>query len=403
MMLLKMNLRLYKRLFTITLLFSLTAFKIFALKQNLFTLEYSKQNKLYKNIESAKTWNYIERAKREYDAGNLSETVVLANKANDINAEYYFLIQSKIKNILRQKSIKAESYTITDLYNKLYDIGEIELYNALDKIFLTNSIKSFSNSITNLLDYLEERARTLPESSYLIGLSFQAQGEFKQAKNYYELAWQQKDFLENPDEKLKILYSLADVSELLGNTENAEKFLLAILANDFLYANKSKASSQLQSMLKSLKTNEDTKKFFLLYRHDGSFALKAFQKLTELYYNAGNYKKALEVSACATCIVTTELERYIQSKNFLYGYKSLDDLILQTTNDIAVMDWANERNFWETYMQFASILFELNLIKQAENLYATIASTVPDYYIAQKAFYSIPKIRTLNLKLDAKN
>ena len=205
---------------------------------------------------------------------------------------------------------------------------------------------------------------------------------------------ERRSFLDNPEEDVDILYSLAETSELLGETKSSEKFLLAILATDELYANKDKASSQLSSMIRSLKSNKNTKKFFLLYRHNGSRSLQAFQKLTKLYLDSADYERALEVSAAAVCIITSELEHYVKMKHFLYDYNGLADLILKSENDIEIMDWANERKFWQSYIQFADILCTVNLLSQAEDLYENLASSVPDYYITQNALYAIQKIRT---------
>lgn len=384
----------------VALLFLCGAFNTIFLQaqqQKLFSGEYSfrKENNVPK-FETAKAWNFLENAKREYDAGNLSEAVVLANKANDENKNFYLGIQTAIKKATNRKSILSLGDKITDVYNKLYEFGEYEVCKMLDEIFLTRSIKSFSNSMKNLYEYLEIRAETMPETAYLVGRVFEAQGEYAQAKNYYNKAWAQKDYLQTREYKLNILYSLSDVYTMLGKTKEAEKFLLAILASDKLYGSKNKYSSQLSAMLKNIKGEKNTKKFFLLYRHEGLQVLKATQMLTSLYLAEGNYEKALEVSACAVCIVTTELERYVKMKNFLFEYKNLSDLILKCENDIAITTWAEERKFWETYLQFADILYSLKFLAQAEDVYSAIGYSVPNYYLAQQAFYSIQKIRSLN-------
>lgn len=402
-----MNLKIYKNLKKlITLLFLFGVLKpifIQAQQQKLFSNEYSfrKKNNVSK-FETAKAWNFLKRAEREYDAGNLSEAVVLANKANDENKNFYLSMHSAIKKATNRKSILRLGDKITDVYNKLYDFEEYEVCKMLDEIFLTRSIKSFSNSMKNLYEYLEIRATAMPETAYLVGRVFEAQGEYIQAKNYYNKAWAQKDYLQTREDKINILYSLSDVYIMLDEPKEAEKFLLAILASDELYANKNKYSSQLNSMLKSLKGDKSTQKFFLLYRHDGSQALKATQMLTSLYATEGNYEKALETSACAVCIVTTELERYVKMKNFLFEYKNLSDLILKCENDIAITTWAKERKFWETYLQFADILYRLKFLSQAESVYSTLGSSVPDYYLAQQAFYSLQKIRSIKIQEQTK-
>lgn len=394
-----MNLKLYKKICGMFLLFSLTVLygnisRLYAEKQKLFTNDAPKKNST-QNEESEKVWNLLERAKREYDAGNLSETVVLANKALDTQQNYYYSIKEKIKKVLRWKSIAAVGDKISDVYNKLYALEQYDTCKLFDCIFAERSMKSLSNSMVQLFAYLDTKAESLPESAYLIGKSFQAQGEFIQAKNYYNRAWEQKEHLHDSDEKLQILYSLAEVSELSGETAHAEKFLLAVLASDPVYGNKNKTTSQLRSMIKNLSTNQDTKKFFLLYRHDGSTVLAAAQRLTEIYYTAGEYEKALEVSAFAVCIITSELEQYAKLKNFLYEYTSLNDLLLQSTGDITVMNWAQERNCWHSYLRFADILYHVHLTAQAEDMYACIASSIPDYAIAQRALYEIQKIHSI--------
>lgn len=381
--------------FLTVILCSLIFFPCIAQQQKVFS-DNSRLNTKRKpvNAEIEKTWNYLQRAKREYDSGNLSEALVLANKATDTNAAYYLSLHDAIAKASNRKSILAMGDKITDVYNKLYELEDFKTCALFDEVFLLQSIKELSDSMENLYIYLKKRAGILPESAYIIGRVFEAQGEFSQAKNYYNKAWAQKDFLETPDEKIHILYSLAAVHEALGERDEFEKFLLSIAVHDALYAQKNTAGSSLRAMLKTLKENKTTQKFFILYRHDGDMVLEALQKLTLLYCAEGAYDKALETSACAVCIVTTELERYIKMKNFLFEYTTLSNLILQCGNDSIIQNWASDKKFWETYLQFADVLYTLQYASQAEDVYASVASSIPDYYLAQRAFYAIQKIQT---------
>ena len=80
-------------------------------------------------------------------------------------------------------------------------------------------------------------------------------------------------------------------------------------------------------------------------------------------------------------------------KNFLCEYKPLSNLILQCKHDTALQTWASEKKIWESYLQFADVLYSLNYFSQAEDIYVSVASAVPDYYLAQRAFYEIKKIQ----------
>ena len=394
--LLKLNSILCKaKTIAVLLLCGLNFFAINAQQQKVFVNDsfQPQANLKAANPEAEKTWTYLQQAKREYDCGNLSEAVVLANKANDTNEAYYISLHDSIKKAVSRKSVAAKGDKITAVYNRLYELQEFKTCKLFDEVFLQKSIKELSDSMGALYEYLQKRAKILPESAYLIGRVFEAQGEFTQAKTYYTKAWSQKDFLETLDEKINILYSLANVHEALNETSEAEKFLLTAAAQSDLYAKKNSYSSQLRAMLKSLKENKTTQKFFILYRHDGDAALQALQRLTSLYCATGDFNKALETSACAVCIVTTELERAVKMKNFLFEYKTLSNLILQCKHDTALQTWASEKKFWESYLKFADVLYSLNYFSQAEDIYVSVASAVPDYYLAQRAFYEIKKIQ----------
>lgn len=342
---------------------------------------------------SEPVWVYLQQAKRAFDTGLVSDAVKLANEAKDINRTQYTELINKLRRFLDYFHYKIENTSITSLYNALYDHDEIELCKNLDAVFKLRSIKQMSNSLEHLFDFLADCAQALPESDYIIGKVFQTQGEYKQAQLYLERAWHDKDFLENQNEKIIVLSALAEIAESLQDPDTEEMYLLAILSEDSLFGEKNKASSKFSAMLKSILNQKNLEKFFLLYRHQEINQLAAYNKLTEHYIKNEKYEKALETAACAVCIITTHIEEYVKRAHFLFEYTSIDDLLSQASKDADLCEWAQKQGFWEAYIRFADILYELELYSQAEDVYASVASAVPDFYIARRAFYAIQKIR----------
>lgn len=371
-------------------------FFLSAQEQKLFTPTSDQTTAAFKtSIPTNETWNYLEKAKRAFDDENLSEAVALAHQAEDNNRAYYKRIESALKKVVSKKPYTRPDGKITDVYNALYENEQYVICKYFDTIFEQRSIKQLGNSMEALFAFLTKRAEVLPEASYIIGRVFQAQGEPSQAQAHFTAAWEYKDFLQEPSERFAILYSLADVCNLQGDYKSEEKFLLAVLSTDGLYTDKNKNASTMSAMIRTIKTNSATKKFFRLYRHGNGQTLQAYIRLAQLYAAEGRPDAALETSTAAVCIITTLLEQNIKVHNFLYAYNGLDDLMVRVTKYSELADFAQKEKFWDAYLQFADILYDLQLYSQAESVYSCVASAVPDFSTAQRAFYAIQKIQSL--------
>ncbi len=331
-----------------------------------------------------KAWNLLELGKLEMEKGEFGKAMGYANKARDLHKQQ---IQNKYKymfNALKPKQVKYAGDNILDVYEVLKKREDYDAYAILDEIFLTHPPVFFEKSISRLMDWLEKKD-AFPETDYLTGLIYTAEGEYTQAMHYYKAAWDYRRFLEIPDARFNIIYALADTSRLLRKYDDREKYLLLILTEDPVYGTTNLESPTLQAMIRTITTEKSAEKFLLLYRHHNPIALKAYMDLTDIYMDAQNYKRALTAAALAANIVITNLDDALSKTDYNYSYTNMSDLFHRLERKQEILTWAENKNFWKAIVNLADVLSASGNTVQAADMYRKIAESVPSLKYAQEA------------------
>lgn len=345
------------------------------------------------STELPKTWHLLEMGKIKMEEGELGEAMGYANKAREIHKEQ---IRQKYKymfNALKSRQVKNAGDKILDVYEVLQKREDYDACKIMDEIFLTHPPVFFEDSISRLMSWLEKK-EALPESDYLTGLIYSAEGEYTQALYYYKTAWDYRMLLEIPDMKFKIIYALADTSYLLHQYDEREKYLLLILTEDPVYGTTNLESLTLQAMVRTITSENTVEKFLLLYRHHNPIALKAYMDLTNIYIEANNYRRATTVAALAANIVITNLDEALSKTDFNYSYTNLQDLFHRLQRKQEILTWANSQNFWQAIINLADILVLTGNKNQAVDLYYKMAESVPSIKYAQEAAYKMTKLQS---------
>lgn len=351
---------------------------IFYFYSNLFCLETID--------EKERPWHLLEQAKIQMEKGEFGLALHLTNKARDIHKEQMEAKYSYMFNALKPKRVELEGDNISEVYAILNKREDHDACKILDEIFLTHPPVFFDKSISKLMSWLEKR-KAFPETDYLTGRIYFAEGDYEQAMHYYKEAWNFHNFLEIPDERFNIIYALADTSKLLRKYDEQEKYLLLVLTEDPIYGTTNLESDALQAMIKTISSEKTTEKFFLLYRNRNPIALKAYMDLTEIYLEAGKNRRALATAVLASIITITNLDDLISKDDYNYKYTEFTNLLHRLNRRQDVILWAEKQNFWRAFMNLADSLSKNGNIEQALYLYSKLAESIPSIKYAQEASY----------------
>lgn len=333
-------------------------------------------------------WHLLQWAQVVYEREEFGDTLRYAQRARALRREQ---VEHQCRVLLRART-RAESAgipeTLSDLYALLKSRGETDACEVLDAIFLTHAPHVFQNSVSKLLQWLKDSA-AFPEAELLLGKVFEGEGEYAQALQHYRNAWDTRAQLVVPDARFDIIYAMANVSRLLSQQDEREKYLLLVLSEDPLYSAREVWGKTLHAMLRTIRSSNTVEKFFKLYRHRNVLALRAYQELTEMYVRTDNIERALPVSVLAADIAISALDSFLQKIELTYQYKDLADLFLRTGSHPTILKWANEHGVWQTLLHFADLLYKKGLHAQARDMYYNLAEKCPAFEYARRAAYKI--------------
>ncbi len=339
---------------------------------------------------SDKPWHLLETCKLKMEQGEFGEALNYVNYARQVHEKEMSEKYDYLFHAIQAKQVKREGDNIYSVYSILKERENYDACKILDDIFLTHPPIFFDKSMEKLMSWLKKRI-VFPETDFLTGKIFFAEGEYAQAMHYYKKAWDNREFLEIPDERFRIIYAMADTALLLRHYDEQEKYLLLVLTEDPIYGTTSLESPTLQAMINTIEKEKNVEKFFLLYRHNKQIALKAYIDLTKIYMDMGNYQRALTTSSLAAIIIISSLDTEVSKTDYNYSYNNLSQLLNKLHRKNEICKWAEENNFWQGLINFADCLSASDKRKQAKDLYKKLSQSLPSLKYAQEAAY---KFRT---------
>ncbi len=363
-----------KHIISIFLIFTLFSFGIFAEIEG----DEDKAND--------RPWHLLEMGKLKMEEGEFGDALNYVNYARQVHELEMKKKYDCLFNAIKPKRVKKEGDSIFAVYSILKERENYDACKVMDEIFLTHPPVFFDKSMEKLMSWLKKRI-LFPETDFLTGKIFFAEGEYKQAMLYYKKAWDNRALLEIPDERFTIIYAMADTAKLLRQYDEEEKYLLLVLTEDPIYGTTNLESPTLQAMINTIDKEKSVEKFFLLYRHKKQIALKAYLDLTKIYMNAGKYQRALTTSALSAIIIISNLDKEISKTDYEYSYKNLSQLLNQLHRKSIICNWAEENGFWKGLIDFADCLKICGKKKQALDLYSKLSQSLPSIKYAQEAAY----------------
>lgn len=331
-------------------------------------------------------WQLLEQGKIAYEKREFGTALLLFGKARELHktqvaAQYDYLFSA-----VKPYQVRAAGDLIADVYRVLEKRQDYEACAILDKIFLTHPPAYFDKSISALLDWFK-RSGVYPECDYLIGKVYELEGELSQSRRFYKTAWESREFLYIPDMRFEIIYSLAQISGLLKQYDDQEKYLLLILTEDSVYGTTNVESATLRSMIHTVKNEQTIEKFFSLYRHHNDIALRAYIELTDIYMRAEEYDRAFRTALLGSDIAVTYMSDTLKRVDFTYTYSTFSDLLLRVGTNKDILHWTETKKIWDVFLQLADLLYRQGYVVQASDLYYKLAEYCPSYTYAKEASY----------------
>lgn len=333
-------------------------------------------------------WHLLEQGKIAYEEREFGEALLLFRQAREmhktlVTAQYDYLFAA-----LKSHQVRAAGDLISDVYRVLEKRQDYEACAILDRIFLIHPPAYFDKSISALLAWLK-KSDVYPECDYLIGKVYELEGELTQSRRFYQAAWEAREFLYIPDMRFEIIYSLAQISGLLRQYDDQEKYLLLILTEDPVYGTTNIESATLRAMIHTIKNEQTVEKFFSLYRHHNDIALRAYIELTDIYLRAEEYDRAFRTALLGADIAVTYLSDTLKKTDFMYTYSDFSDLLLRIGANNEILQWTETKQIWNVFLQFADLLYRQGFVLQANDLYYKLAENCPSFTYAKEANYKL--------------
>lgn len=333
-------------------------------------------------------WHLLEQGKVAYEEREFGKALLLFRQAREMRKTQIADQYDHLFSALKAPQVRAAGDLISDVYRVLEKRQDYEACAILDRIFLTHPPAYFDKSISALLAWLK-RSDVYPECDYLIGKVYELEGELTQSRRFYQAAWESRDFLYIPDMRFEIIYSLAQISGLLKQYDDQEKYLLLILTEDPIYGTTNVESATLRSMIHTIKNEQTVEKFFSLYRHHNDIALHAYIELTDIYLRAEEYDRAFRTALLGADIAVTYLSDTLKKTDFMYTYSDFSDLLLRIGANNEILQWTETKQIWNVFLQFADLLYRQGFVLQANDLYYKLAENCPSFTYAKEANYKL--------------
>lgn len=330
-------------------------------------------------------WLQLDRARTAFETGEYGEALELTELARQARHAETSHRLSVLTAAFAPAQVKKAGDDISAIRPVLVSRDEKEAVYILDELSKSRGSSAYGGSAKRLLQWLE-RSDVFPEADYLEGLIHDAEGETAIALRLYLKAWENREFLDVPDERFDILYRMAESSAGMGDLDTAEKDYLQILSDDSIYGTPDSPGPTLLAMKKTLVTDQDTVKFVSLYRHRNRKAFKAASRLSELYLGIdGNNERALNVSILASCMSISEFAERVRERNGKWNGTSLVSLFDAVSAFPELVAWATSDGLWEPYLALARSLSAAGNGGQARELLDALQTSCPDASVRAKA------------------
>ncbi len=371
------------------------------------SLCYGEQESGYENsgnLISSQVWELMRNAEFYFDKGDTGNALLLSEKARDVHRLEIESMSADLKRAVSSREIKRVGDNISFVYQAL-SFRKDSGVEVLDRVLAKHPPAFFSNSINALISWLDG-ASAFPEADVFSGRVYESEGEYALALSFYEEAWKHRAFFDVPGDRTVLVYHMADLAGFTGNLGAREDYLLLALAGDSVFGTPGRESGTLLAMIRTAKEDIEGSqgsssgvsgskkavspafvKFFSLYRNDNPSALKAYRDLTDFYYRDSGKRldRAMATGVLSASTAFTLLENAVRQYEFGYSYTSFGETLRLASKYSEIKEWASRVSLWDSFLQFASVLFDSGAEEFAAALWMNLSMFCPDRQIAEKA------------------
>ena len=322
-------------------------------------------------------WRLLKQAQAAFEENDFGLAASLAVSAKDSRAKECKWKIYTLDNLLKTREARSATSNIKDVLLALEKrdskVGIEIIYDELTK----HGSSYFNDDIGQLQEHVAKQ-NEYPEADFLLSKIYALEGESAQAISFAKKAYDNAWLLNVSEEKYDILYSLAFLSKDSGNTDDYEAYLLTILKDNKHFVDE----SFLQSLCRIIKkdSKKEVDKYFLMFRSENDFSLKALNELCHYYRNNGKDDKALNCAALGVTTAFTKIYNVIKSREVQFEYQGLKELLRHAKKYQDIINWGNEEKVWELFLLFADCSSSSGSLKFAHELYEILSVAEPEDY-----------------------
>lgn len=249
---------------------------------------------------------------------------------------------------------------------------------------ISDSHRAFITVILQVLEYrpesvMEDSAAMLvrqvellsryPEAEYWKGRVFMVEGELGLAEFQFRRADDWRESLENPGERLTILYSLLDLYEARSDMVAWEETVRILRADDQI-----EQDPFLRDAMMSTLRNPGFDRFMLLYRIEATGSLDANRRWAEFLLDRGRRNADL-YAAVAVNMVLTRAIAMIRSRDSSYMWAGLEDFLQRANSRREVASYLQEHDLNRMLLVLADALYIANARQNALVLWRFVSDS----------------------------
>lgn len=324
------------------------------------------------------SWKILETAQVEFDNANYGVSLNLCNKAKSKRKEELLYEYNMLDISLSPRQVKRVGEEFKDVIPVLQEREQKESLRIIDNYIKIYGSEFFNNSVYELLSWLKAK-QVYPEADFLIGRIYQLEGEYITAQKFFESARKEAKYLDIPDFEYEILYAMVNLAKEIEDYDQLEKLLLLILDKDENFRDTVLQSALLRTIDTDSEVNVD--KFFMLYRAESNFSIRAIYELANLYEKKGDSESSLKCYALCSVEAFTHIYNIIVEKDPSYKYFTFADFLYKCSLYDDIVKWGMDNNIWKMFFEFSDSVGKSGKLVFARKLYTDISVACPDSYI----------------------
>jgi hypothetical protein len=351
-------------------------------------------------LSAEPAWLSLERGKRLYNDKDFGGAFMAFELAVISRRESFQTAAQRLEQVMATPTVKAAGDSIRRIlaafaaeefiqrdYAAMVAASQGSLRRLLTTMLgqkISDSHRAFLTVLLQVLEYrpesaLDDSAALLirqvhllsryPEAEYWKGRVFMVEGELGLAEFQFRRADDWRESLENPGERLTILYSLLDLQETRSDMVAWEETIRVLRADDQI-----EQDPFLRDAMMSTLRNPGFDRFMLLYRIEATGSLEANRRWAEFLLDRGRRNADL-YAAVAVNMVLTRAISMLRVRDSSYMWAGLEDFLVRAYNRNEVASYLRDQELNRMLLVLADALYIATARQNAFVLWRTVADS----------------------------